>query len=437
MQFVAIGRHVLDGAKCHAAVGGSLRYGRCNLDHQARIKRLGNQIFRAKSQLLTRIGCRHHFALLCLRQLGNGVYSRNFHFDRDGRGTRIQRTAEDVRKAQHVVHLVRIVGTARGHDGIVTYLLDFLRKNFWRGVCQCKDQRFGGHFGHHVFLQHASGGEAQKNVRAINDFTQRTGRCLLRKHDLVGIHQLGATFIDHASQVRHKNVFTRQAQFHQQAQAGQCCSTRPRGHQLDGFDVFAHHLDTVQDGRTHANGGAVLVIMEDRDLHALAQLALHIKAVWRLDVFQVDAAKRRLQRGNDVHQLVEVVFFADLDVKHINASKFLEQNALAFHHRLGGQRADVAQAQHGGAVGDYCHQVAPGRVLECVVRVFDNFLARRGDTGRIGQRQVMLVDQLLGRGNGNLAGRRELVVFERGTAQLGAFFFGVGRCLGHCCLLLL
>jgi hypothetical protein len=148
----------------------------------------------------------------------------------------------------------------------------------------------------------------------------------------------------------------------------------------------------------------VLVVVEHRDLHALAQLAFDIEAVGRLDVFEVDAAKGGLQRGDDVHQLVEVVLLVDLDVEHVDAGELLEQHALAFHHRLARQRADVAQAQHGRAVGDHRHQVAAAGVFEGVVGVFGNFLARRGNTGRVGQRQVVLVDQLLGGRDGNLAG---------------------------------
>jgi proline iminopeptidase len=140
-----------------------------------------------------------------------------------------------------------------------------------------------------------------------------------------------------------------------------------------------------------SDGGAVLVVVEHRDLHALAQLALDIKAVGRLDVFEVDAAKGWLQRGDDVHQPVEVVLFVDLDVEHVDAGKLLEQHRLAFHHRLGRQRADVAQAQHRRAVGDDRHQVATAGVLEGVVGVFDNFLAGRGNTGGVGQRQIVLV----------------------------------------------
>ncbi len=55
------------------------------------------------------------------------------------------------------------------------------------------------------------------------------------------------------------------------------------------------------------------------------------------------------------------VLFVDLDIEHVDVGEFLEQHALAFHDRLGRQRADVAKAQHGGAVGDHADQVAARR----------------------------------------------------------------------------
>jgi hypothetical protein len=110
----------------------------------------------------------------------------------------------------------------------------------------------------------------------------------------------------------------------------------------------------------------------------------------------------------------------DLEVEHVDAGELLEQHALAFHHRLAGQRADVAQAQHRGAVGDHGHQVAARGVAPGIGRVVDDLLAGGGHTGRIGQRQIALVDHLLGGGNGHLARGRELVVLQRGAAQLGA-----------------
>ena len=46
----------------------------------------------------------------------------------------------------------------------------------------------------------------------------------------------------------------------------------------------------------------------------------------------------------------------DLDVEHVDAGEFLEQHRLAFHHRLGGERADIAEAEHGGAVRDHARR---------------------------------------------------------------------------------
>ena len=168
----------------------------------------------------------------------------------------------------------------------------------------------------------------------------------------------------------------------------------------------------------------MLVVVEDRDLHARAQRALDVEAVGRLDVLEVDAAEGRLERRDQVDQLVEVLL-VDLDVEDVDAGELLEQDALAFHHRLGGERADVAEAEHGRAVGDDGDQVAARGVAEGVGRVGDDLLARRGDAGRIGEREVVLVDELLGRGDRDLARRRKLVVVERGAAQLGGFLFGV------------
>ena len=123
----------------------------------------------------------------------------------------------------------------------------------------------------------------------------------------------------------------------------------------------------------------MLVVVEHWNLHPFAQSALDVKTIRRLDVFQVNAAKGRLQRRNDVHQFVEVVFFVDLDVKHIDAGELLEQDGLALHHRLGRQRPDVAQAQHGSAIGDHRDQVAAAGVLEGVVGVFDDLFTGGSD----------------------------------------------------------
>ena len=147
----------------------------------------------------------------------------------------------------------------------------------------------------------------------------------------------------------------------------------------------------------------MLVVMEHRDLHAFAQLALDGEAFRGLDVFEVDAAEGGFQAGNDLDQLVRVGL-VDFDVEDIQAGELLEQYRLAFHHRLGGERADVAQTQHGGAVGDHAHEVAARGVVEGIGRIGNDFLAGSGHARRIRQGQVALVRKLFGRHDRDLAG---------------------------------
>ena len=433
LELLAVGVQIGDGAQRHAAALRRLGHGRGDLHHQPRIERLGDQVLGPERQLLPRVGRSHHLALLGLRQLGDRMHRGDLHLIGDGGGPAVQRSAEDVGEAQDVVDLVGIVGAAGGHDGVVAHGLDLFGQDLGRGVGQRQNEGLGGHAGHHVGLEHAPGRQAQKHVGAFDHLGQRARIGFLRELGLVRVHQLGAALVHHASQIGDPNVLARHAQLDEQVQTGQGRRASAAGDELDLLQVLAHHLQAIEDGRPHHDGRAVLVVVEDGNVHPLAQLALDVKAVRGLDVFQVHAAESGLQRGDDVHQPVRV-FLVDFDVEHIDAGELFEQHALALHHRLGRQRADVAQAQHRRAVGDDGDQVAARRVLEGMDRIGHDFLARRGHPGGISQCQVALVGQLLGRRHRHLAGGGKFVVLEGGAAQLGTLVcLGLrhGGCLRH------
>src|SRR5581483_11120184 len=98
--------------------------------------------------------------------------------------------------------------------------------------------------------------------------------------------------------------------------------------QLHFLDALADHLQAVVDRRAHGDGGAVLVVVEHRDLHALAQLSLDDEALGRLDVLEIDGAEGRLERSDDVDQLFRVALL-DLDVEAVDAGELLEEHRLA------------------------------------------------------------------------------------------------------------
>ena len=118
----------------------------------------------------------------------------------------------------------------------------------------------------------------------------------------------------------------------------------------------------MQAGRRD-DRGAVLVVMEDRDVHQLAQALLDDEAFRRLDVLEVDAAEGRAEIAHAVDELVRVLG-VDLEVDGVDVGEALEQHRLAFHHRLGGERAEIAEAEDRGAVGDHRDEVALGGVVE-------------------------------------------------------------------------
>ena len=67
----------------------------------------------------------------------------------------------------------------------------------------------------------------------------------------------------------------------------------------------------------------------------------------------------------------------DLDVEDVDAGELLEQDRLALHHGLGGERADIAEAEHGGAVGDHRDEVLARGEVRGLRRIGRDRLARR------------------------------------------------------------
>ena len=159
------------------------------------------------------------------------------------------------------------------------------------------------------------------------------------------------------------------------------------------MDVLAHHLQSVgQSGQDH-HSGAVLVVVEDGDGAALLQLPLDLKAAGRSDVLQVDAAEAALEQGHGVDDLVHVLA-VNAQGNGVHAAEGFEQDTLPFHDRHPGHRADVAQAQHRGAVGDHSHGVAAAGEGVALGRVGLDLQAGLGNPGGVGQGECFLVVDL-------------------------------------------
>ncbi len=362
------------------------------------------------------IGRRDDVALLLARELGDRADRGDFHFLRDRRRANVERAAEDEGEAQDVVDLVRIVRAARREHRVGTHGERLLGQDLGRRVREREDQRPLGHHLDHLGLEYAAGRQAEEDVGALDDLGELACVGRLRIARLVRVHEFGTAFVDDACEVGHEDVLARHAHVDQQIEAGERRGARARGHELDFLDVLLDDLEAVGDGGRHDDRGAVLVIVEHRDLHALAGFAFDREAIRRLDVLEVDAAEGGLERGDHVDELHRVGF-VEFDVEHVDAGEFLEQHRLAFHDGLRGERPDVAEAEYGGAVRDHADEVAARREAGRVEGIGDDLLAGRGDARRVGEREIALVQELLGWRNGNFAGGGELVVIEGGFAE--------------------
>ena len=228
------------------------------------------------------------------------MHHRDFHLAGDGGRATIERTAENIRKTQNIIDLVRIVGAAGSDDRIGAHRLDFFRQNFRCRVGQRHHNRLVCHAGHHLRLDDATGRKTQKDIRAWHQISQCAGTGRLGKTGLVRIHQLNPALVHYANQIRDEYIFNRKTEVDDQVETGQRCSPGAGNHQLAFFDVLANHFQAIQDSGANDDRGAVLVIMKDRDFHPVAQLALDIETFRCFDVFQIDAAEGRLQRGDDI-----------------------------------------------------------------------------------------------------------------------------------------
>jgi hypothetical protein len=233
---------------------------------------------------------------------------------------------------------------------------------------------------------------------------------------LVGV-EVGAAAVDDAFAVHQGHVGLVAAHGDEQAHAGQAGGAGAEADQLDFVQLLALHFERVEQAGAHDHGSAVLVVVKDGDVQARLQRFLDLEAVRRGDVFQVDAAegRRNVDHGFDEAGDAGGV---DLDVEHVDAGEALEQDALAFHHRLAGQRAQVAQAEDGGAVGDHRDQIALVGVAVGVGGILGDLAHRLGDAGGVGQGQFVLGGAGLGGFDGDFSGTGKLVVIQGLLVQI-------------------
>ncbi len=217
---------------------------------------------------------------------------------------------------------------------------------------------------------------------------------------------------------------------HGQLEAGDAGGAGAVDDELDVLQLAAGELGGVDEAGRGDDRRAVLVVVEDGDVEQLLQPLLYDEAVRSLDVLEVDAAERGPEVAHGIDELLGVLG-VDQKVNRVDVGEALEQGALAFHHGLGGERAQIAEAEDGRAVGDDGDEVSLVGVVVGGGGILGDGEHRHRDARRIGERKVTLRRQRLGGRDLELAGFSlgvELQRFLVGEAKLGSLLAAGG---GH------
>ena len=119
--------------------------------------------------------------------------------------------------------------------------------------------------------------------------------------------------------------------------------------------------------------------MHYRNIKFFLQTLLNLEALRSLDILKVDTSECWSDCLYSLDELVWV-FLVYLDIKHIDTTVNLEQQALTFHNRLSAHRAYVAQTQNCRTVTDNGNQVTLACIFVCILWVLLNLKTRFSNT---------------------------------------------------------
>jgi hypothetical protein len=355
-----------------------------------------DQIVTTELERLATVGPDYRVGNVFLSEVGQRTSRCQLHFLVDmGRG-HIEGAAKDKGKAKHIIDLIRVVRAARGHDDVGTYREGVLGQDLGVGVGHGENDRVFGHCLHHLLGHQTLDRDSGEDIGALHGVGQGARLGVDREAFLVFIHPLGASLVDHSLGVHHQEVLLFDTERNVKGGTRDTRCAGSREHHLDVLDLFAGHLERVDQSGTRNDCRTVLIVVEDRDVAALLEAFLDLETLGRSDVLEIDAAEGRREELAETDDLFRV-FAVDLDVEDIDVGKALEEHTFALHHRFAGHWADVAETEDGGAVGNHSNQVPLVGVLINQLGVAGDLKARFGDPGCVGQRKVALSDARLGR----------------------------------------
>ena len=148
---------------------------------------------------------------------------------------------------------------------------------------------------------------------------------------------------------------------------------------LNVFDFLANNLQRIDHTCKCNNCSTMLVVMENRNITALFQLLLNLKASRCGNILQVYTAEASSQKANGLHDLIYVLA-SNTKWNSIYITKLFEQNAFALHNRHTSLWTDISKSKNSGTVSYYSNRIPTSSQFITFINIFLNLKARLCNT---------------------------------------------------------
>ena len=132
----------------------------------------------------------------------------------------------------------------------------------------------------------------------------------------------------------------------------------------------------------------MLVIVEDRDIQLFFESLFDFEAARSGDVFQVNTAKTRCHRFDDLNDLLGILC-VQADGPSVDSCEFLKQHRLTLHHGHRSFWADVSESKHCGPICYNCHTIPLNGVAISVLGIAMQGHADTCDPRSVSERQIV------------------------------------------------
>ena len=324
-------------------------------------------------------------------QVSQGMGSSQFHFFVDLTGSYVQGATEEAREYGGVIDLVVHIASA-GTIDVYALFLGFFFHNFRYRISHGKYDALVSHGLDGIIIEYAGSGAADKYICPFHCLSKSA--LFIFRIGLMNQFQLYpvpfAIVVENAFGIQDSHVFRFHSVFQKEAGNGGACCTGAVHNDFDFIDLLAGDFESSQKSSQGSNGGAMLVIMEYRDIHDFLQFVFNVIAFRRGNIFQIDAGKVLFQQFHGMDEFI-LVLCVENNGDGINVAESLVECGFAFHNRHGSSSTDVAQAQYAGTVGNNSYHIASPGHFQGQVFILLDFKAWCGNARGVYDSQVMAI----------------------------------------------